>query len=131
MNTNYELITYLIYLPVTILLTTYVSHHLFKHGKIFMLDIFHQKTDIALATNKLFKIGFYLVNIGFAMRIIKVYLINTSQQLVEVLSYKIGGFSIYLGVVMLLFILFFLKGRKASRRTNTIRTERIVHPESK
>ena len=131
MNTNYELITYLIYLPVTILLTTYVSHHLFKHGKIFMLDIFHQKTDIALATNKLFKIGFYLVNIGFAMRIIKVYLINTSQQLVEVLSYKIGGFSIYLGVVMLLFILFFLKGRKASRRTNKTRTERIVHPESK
>lgn len=127
MNTNYELITYLIYLPVTILLTTYVSHHLFKHGKIFMLDIFHQKTDIALATNKLFKIGFYLLNIGFAMRIIKVYLINTSQQLVEVLSYKIGGFSIYLGVVMLLFILFFLKGRKASRKT--IKTEKIVYRE--
>lgn len=127
MNTNYELITYLIYLPVTILLTTYVSHHLFKHGKIFMLDIFHQKTDIALATNKLFKIGFYLVNIGFAMRIIKVYLINTSQQLVEVLNYKIGGFSIYLGVVMLLFILFFLKGRKASRKT--IKTEKIVYRE--
>ena len=127
MNTNYELITYLIYLPVTILLTTYVSHHLFKHGKIFMLDIFHQKTDIALATNKLFKIGFYLVNIGFAMRIIKVYLIDTSQQLVEVLNYKIGGFSIYLGVVMLLFILFFLKGRKASRKT--IKTEKIVYRE--
>ena len=127
MNTNYELITYLIYLPVTILLTTYVSHHLFKHGKIFMLDIFHQKTDIALATNKLFKIGFYLLNIGFAMRIIKVYLINTSQQLVEVLSYKIGGFSIYLGVVMLIFILFFLKGRKASRKT--IKTEKIVYRE--
>lgn len=116
MEYSYELLSYFIYLPLSILLTTYVSHHLFKHGKIFMLDIFHQKTDIALATNKLFKIGFYLVNVGFALAIIKVYMINSSRQLVEVLSSKIGGFSIYLGVVMILFILFFLKGRKVSRR---------------
>ena len=121
MSYSYELLSYVIYLPVSILLTTYVSHHLFKHGKIFMLDIFHQKTDIALATNKLFKIGFYLVNIGFALTIIKVYLIENSRELVEVLSSKIGGFSIYLGVVMLLFIIFFLKGRKASRKY--LRTE--------
>lgn len=116
MDYSFELLSYFIYLPLSILLTTYVSHHLFKHGKIFMLDIFHQKTDIALATNKLFKIGFYLVNVGFALAIIKVYMINSSRQLVEVLSSKIGGFSIYLGVVMILFILFFLKGRKVSRR---------------
>lgn len=128
MNFSYELMAYIIYLPISILLTTYVSHHLFKHGKIFMLDIFHQKTEIALATNNLFRIGFYLVNIGFAMRIIKVYLINSTQTLVEVLSAKIGGFSIYLGVVMILFILFFLKGRKASRKF--VRTEKIVHNES-
>lgn len=117
MNYSFELLAYIFYLPISILLTTYVSHHLFKHGKIFMLDIFHQKTEIALATNKLFKIGFYLVNIGFALRIIKVYLINNSRELIEVLSAKIGGFSIYLGVVMLLFIILFLKGRKASRKS--------------
>ena len=81
-----------------------------------MLDIFHQKTEIALATNKLLKIGFYLVNIGFAMRIIKVYLINNYRELIEIVSVKIGGFSIYLGVIMLLFIFLFLKGRKASKK---------------
>ena len=128
MSFSYELLAYSIYLPISILLTTYVSHHLFKHGKIFMLDIFHQKKEIALATNNLFRIGFYLVNIGFAMRIIKVYLISNSRTLVEVLSAKIGGFSIYLGVVMILFILFFLKGRKASRKF--VKTERIVHHEN-
>lgn len=117
MNYSLELLAYTIYLPVSILLTTYVSHHLFKNGKIFMLDIFHQKEDIALATNKLFKIGFYLVNIGFALTIIKEYFINNFQELVEVLSIKIGGFSIYLGIVMILFILFFLKGTKASRKS--------------
>lgn len=119
MNTSLELIAYLIYLPISIGLTTLVSQHLFKNSKIFMLDIFHQKVEIAMATNKLFKIGFYLLNIGFALRIIKIYGLVDYKDLVETLSSKIGGFSIYLGVVMICFILFFLKGRKASRQGGT------------
>ena len=118
MNTSLELIAYIIYLPIAIGLTTLVSQHLFKNSKIFMLDIFNQKVEIAMATNKLFKIGFYLLNIGFAMRIIKIYGLVDYKDLVETLSGKIGGFSIYLGVVMIAFILFFLKGRKASKENN-------------
>lgn len=118
MNTSLELIAYIIYLPIAIGLTTLVSQHLFKNSKIFMLDIFNQKVEIAMATNKLFKIGFYLLNIGFAMRIIKIYGLLDYKDLVETLSGKIGGFSIYLGVVMIAFILFFLKGRKASKENN-------------
>lgn len=120
MNTSLELIAYIIYLPISIGLTTLVSQHLFKNSKIFMLDIFNQKVEIAMATNKLFKIGFYLLNIGFALRIIKMYNLVDYTDLVETLSSKIGGFSIYLGIVMILFILFFLKGRKASKENNLI-----------
>lgn len=118
MNTSLELIAYLIYLPVSIGLTTFVSQHLFKNSKIFMLDIFNQKQEIAFATNKLFKIGFYLLNIGFALRIIQIYRLEDYKDLVEALSAKIGGFSIYLGVIMIFFIIFFLKGRKASKIEN-------------
>lgn len=118
MNTHLELTAYLIYLPIAIALTTFVSNNLFKNSKIFMLDIFNQQEEIALATNKLFKIGFYLLNIGFALRIIEVYSLSGYKDLVEALSTKIGGFSIYLGIVMVLFIVFFLKGRKASREQN-------------
>ncbi|MCT4699932.1 hypothetical protein [Tenacibaculum haliotis] len=117
MNTSLELIAYIIYLPIAIGLTTFVSYHLFKNSKIFMLDIFHQKVEIAMATNKLFKIGFYLLNVGFALRILEIYSLSSYKDLVETLSAKIGGFSIYLGVVMMFFILFFLKGRKASKQT--------------
>ena len=118
MNGNLELIAYLIYLPISIGLTTFVSQHLFKNSKIFMLDIFNQKQEIAFATNKLFKIGFYLLNIGFALRIIQVYSLTDYKSLVEALSAKIGGFSIYLGIVMIFFIVFFLKGRRASKIEN-------------
>ncbi|QXP72582.1 hypothetical protein RRF68_06325 [Tenacibaculum sp. HL-MS23] len=116
MNTSLELVAYIIYLPIAIGLTTFVSYHLFKNSKIFMLDIFHQKVEIAMATNKLFKIGFYLLNVGFALRILEIYSLSSYKDLVETLSAKIGGFSIYLGVVMIFFILFFLKGRKASKQ---------------
>ena len=119
------LIAYAIYLPISLGLTTFVSQHLFKNSKIFMLDIFHQKEEIAMATNKLFKIGFYLLNIGFALRIIEIYSLSGYKDLVETLSAKIGGFSIYLGIVMLFFILFFLKGRKASKRDNMLNSSSL------
>ena len=77
-----------------------------------MIDIFHQKEDIAMATNSLFKIGFYLLNIGFALCIIEFFQIESIERLVVELSRKVGGFSIYLGVMMLLNLLLFLKGRK-------------------
>ncbi|MGB1295423.1 MAG: hypothetical protein ACPG6V_08060 [Flavobacteriales bacterium] len=114
---NIKLIGYLIYLPVVFTITTYVSHVLFKNSKTFMMDIFHQETEIALSTNKLFKIGFYLINLGFAFTLIELYSIDDFTELAEKLSIKIGGFTIYLGLCMLLFIIFFLKGRKAARQS--------------
>lgn len=109
---TYNFSAYMIYLPVVILLTVFVCQFLFRNSKTFMMDIFHQKEDIAMATNSLFKIGFYLLNIGFALCIIELYSITTMENLVVSLSEKIGKFSIYLGVMMLLNLLLFLKGRK-------------------
>lgn len=109
---TYNFSAYMIYLPVVITLTVFVSQFLFKNSKTFMIDIFHQKEDIAMATNSLFKIGFYLLNIGFALCIIEFYEITTVESLVVDMSEKIGKFSIYLGIMMLLNLLLFLKGRK-------------------
>lgn len=118
---TYNFSAYMIYLPVVITLTVLVSQFLFKNAKTFMIDIFHQKEDIALATNALFKIGFYLLNIGFALCIIEFMQIETIERLVVSLSKKIGGFSIYLGAMMLLSLLLFLKGRKHSMNKDKIR----------
>lgn len=112
LTTTYNFSAYMIYLPIVIALTVLVSQFLFKNSKTFMIDIFHQKKDIAMATNSLFKIGFYLLNIGFALCIIEFFPIETIERLVVALSKKIGGFSIYLGIMMLLNLLLFLKGRK-------------------
>ncbi|QIY89455.1 hypothetical protein [Chryseobacterium gallinarum] len=112
LTATYNFSAYMIYLPIVITLTILVSQFLFKNSKAFMMDIFHQKKDIAMATNSLFKIGFYLLNIGFALCIIEFFQIETVERLVVALSKKIGGFSIYLGLMMNLNLLLFLKGRK-------------------
>ena len=118
MNATYNLSAYFIYLPTVIILTIVVSNLLFKNGKIFMLDIFHQKQEIAFATNSLFKIGFYLLNIGFALKIVEFNQILTSETLIVSLSEKLGGFSIYLGIMMMLNLLLFMKGRKHALKPN-------------
>ncbi|MDQ0595138.1 hypothetical protein QFZ37_003507 [Chryseobacterium ginsenosidimutans] len=124
--TTYNFQAYMMYLPIVITLTILVSQFLFKNSKTFMIDIFHQKEDIAMATNSLFKIGFYLLNIGFALCIIEFFQIETVERLVVALSQKIGGFSIYLGVMMLLNLLLFLKGRKhAMNKDKKVENENI------
>lgn len=81
-----------------------------------MLDIFNGREEIALATNKLFEVGFYLLNIGFALLILKFNqeLIN-KQIMIEALSIKIGGFSIYLGLMLFLNMYLFFRGKRKAK----------------
>ena len=113
------LVAYYIYLPVILLLTWYVAHTLFKNSKVFMLDIFHGKESIAFSTNKLFEVGFYLLNLGFALTIMRIDAsLIAYQQMMEVLSSKIGGFSIYLGVMLFFNLYLFFRGRRISRQSS-------------
>jgi len=125
METTKILTGYFIYLPIAITLTLIVSWTLFKNAKIFMLDIFKGREEIANATNKLFETGFYLLNLGFALMILKLDVYkDTYQALVEALSYKIGGFSIYLGAMLFFNLYFFFRGKRKAKE-NTVE-ERIV-----
>lgn len=124
---TYNFSAYMIYLPIVIALTVFVSQFLFKNSKTFMIDIFHRKEDIAMATNSLFKIGFYLLNVGFALCIIEFYRIETVESLVVNMSEKIGKFSIYLGIMMLLNLLLFLKGRKHAMNKDKITKNENIH----
>jgi hypothetical protein len=113
--------TYLLYLTITIGLTYYVTRTLFKNGRVFMLDIFKGREEIADATNRLFQLGFYLLNVGFALLILKIYdseysPFNTYQDIIETLSYKVGGFSIYLGVMLFLNMFLFFRGKRKAKQ---------------
>ncbi len=90
-----------------------------------MLDIFKGREEIAEATNKLFETGFYLLNIGFALMILEMDVYdNTYQTLIELLSYKIGGFAIYLGIMLFINLYFFFRGKRKAREAQ--QQEKII-----
>jgi hypothetical protein len=107
---------YFIYLPIVLVLTWFTAHTLFTNGKVFMLDIFHQKIEIAMSTNKLFEVGFYLINVGFALLIMQMAAPKDTTDLVEHLATKLGGFAIYLGIMLFANLYMFFRGRRASKR---------------
>ena len=84
-----------------------------------MMDIFNGREEIATSTNKLFRLGFYLLNLGFALLILKIYYYGefTAQELIEKLSAKIGGFSIYLGIMLLLNLYMFFRGKRKAKES--------------
>jgi hypothetical protein len=131
MESTFITIGYAVYLPIALGLTFYVAKNLFKNAKVFMLDIFKGKEDIAFASNSLFEIGFYLMNIGYALLILKVNsyeVIDNSQVLIEVISQKLGGFSIYLGIMLFFNLYLFFRGRKASRKPQVATSEAPNQP---
>lgn len=122
--TNLVVIAYFIYLPIALGLTFFVSNALFKNSIVYMNDIFNGRLEISKATNALFKIGFYLLNIGFALYILKIsgHLMST-QATIETLSMKLGGFCIYLGIMLFVNMYFFFRGKRISKeRRNQIIT---------
>lgn len=117
MKTDHMVIAYLIYLPLALTLTWYVAHSLFRNSIVFMKDIFNGREEIALATNTLFRIGFYLLNIGFALYILKInHVVGSTQDTIETLSFKVGGFSIYLGIMLFLNLYLFFRGKRVARQ---------------
>jgi hypothetical protein len=127
METTKILVGYAIYLPIALFLTYYVSKTLFKNSKIFMLDIFKGREEIATATNKLFETGFYLLNLGFALMILEITIYKDDyQSLIEALSYKIGGFAIYLGIMLFLNLYFFFRGKRKANQ-NQVEQRNVIN----
>lgn len=91
-------VTYLVYLAISIALTIWVAHTLHKNGRIFLVDVFHGNEALADSVNHLLVVGFYLINLGYVSLALKLgYLINNTQEGIEALSVKIGMVLIVLG----------------------------------
>jgi hypothetical protein len=110
---SYILVSYTIYLLLTLALTVWVARTLFSNGKIFLLDIFHGNKELANAVNNLLLVGFYLINIGYAVYTLTIRedILNT-RALVEGLSIKVGAIILILGGMHFLNMLVFYKLRK-------------------
>lgn len=114
---NYIIITYCSYLLLTISLTIWVAKTLFRNGKLFLVDIFHGNKELADSVNNLLLVGFYLINIGYAVYTLRVQTaILNLQETIEILSLKVGFIILLLGGMHFFNLYIFFTLRKRAKQ---------------
>ena len=95
---NVTLFAYLAYVVLSIGLTVWVGRTLHHNGRAFLVDVFHERTDLADSVNHLLVVGFYLINFGYMSLALKVATAPTDATgAVETLSHKVGLVLVVLG----------------------------------
>jgi hypothetical protein len=69
---DFVVITYTIYLTLSVMLTVWTAMTLFKNGRVFLVDVFHGNENIADSVNQLLVVGFYLINFGYVALMMKI-----------------------------------------------------------
>ena len=110
---DYKVITYIVYIAISLILTFWVGGTLHKYGRTFLLDIFKQDDVLTDSINKLLLIGFYLLNFGYILYATYSHkTVETATKMIELLSTKIGAIVIVLGVIHVFNILVLLRMRR-------------------
>lgn len=91
-------VTYAVYVAVSVFLTVWVARTLHKNGRVFLVEIFGGDESLADSVNHLLVVGFYLINLGYVSLALKIgYQIETAREGIEALSWKIGLVLLVLG----------------------------------
>lgn len=107
--------SYVIYLTVSIGLTIWVGRTLFKNGRIFLVDTFHGHEALADSVNHLLLVGFYLINIGYVSMALQYGdHPGDAQQVIEVLSLKLGFVLLLLGLIHVMNLYVLSRMRKSA-----------------
>ncbi|HKF95563.1 MAG TPA: hypothetical protein VKB96_13405 [Gammaproteobacteria bacterium] len=97
---NAIVITYLLYLAISIALTVWVARTLFKNGRLFPVDVFQGNEALADSVNHLLVVGFYLINLGYISLALKLgYAVQDARESIEALSAKVGLVLLVLGAM--------------------------------
>ena len=128
---SYIIFLYTLYLLITVILTIWVARTLFRNGKVFLIDIFHGNQELAQAVNNLLLVGFYLINLGYAIYTLRVeFTVSNPRELIEQLSLKTGAIILILGGMHFLNMIVFFKLRKRAllERRTAPATHRSIYP---
>jgi hypothetical protein len=93
-------ITYGVYLAISIALTVWVARTLFTNGQRFLVDVFRGDQELAFSVNHLLVVGFYLINFAFVCLALRMDVtVLTARESVEALARKVGTVLLILGMM--------------------------------
>ena len=65
------IVVYLVYVAIAATLTIWLARTLFRHGTAFLHDVFAERPELADAVNRLLVVGFFMLNLGYALYILR------------------------------------------------------------
>jgi hypothetical protein len=71
MTTSPAMLVFLPYAFIAVTLTIWLARQLSRHGLVFLRAMFPGRDDLTAAVNQLLVIGFYLVNLGWALLLLR------------------------------------------------------------
>ncbi|GLZ34659.1 hypothetical protein Lesp02_68460 [Lentzea sp. NBRC 105346] len=108
-------LTYSLYVLISVGLTVWVGHVLSSNGKVFLIDVFRGNEELAVTVNRLLVVGFYLVNLGFVSWYLRTTdVVEDPRQVFETLSVKIGTVLLVLGILHITNVIVLGKMRRRS-----------------
>ena len=112
----YIVVSYIVYLLISVTLTIWVARTLHKNGAIFLVDAFHGNGELAASVNHLLVVGFYLMNIGFVALALKTGdPIGNTRAAIEMVSDKLGYVMLILGGMHFFNLYVFARIRRRGR----------------
>jgi hypothetical protein len=115
-TTDYLVSMYIIYVACALALTIWLAHTLYKNGSVFLEEVFDRK-EIAVAVNRLLVTGFFMINLGYAMFLLKSNEADSATQAIEILVQKLGVLLLSLAAVHFVNVYVFWR----LRRRNEVR----------
>jgi hypothetical protein len=117
----YVVVSYVVYLVVSLGVTMWVARSLHRNGRVFLVDAFQGNTELADSVNHLLVVGFYLINIGYVTRALATSGdLNSARAAIEMVSDKIGVGLLVLGLLhfsnLFVFNRLRQRGKEASKR---------------
>jgi len=97
---NNNIVVYSIYLPLVSFIMIKIGWLFYKHGEIFLLYIFNHNTNLVKSINTILLVGYYLVNLGYAIITIAYWeSIETLNDAVSSITHTLGKIIIILALL--------------------------------
>lgn len=108
---QYGILVYAIYAAVAVAMTALLARTLFRAGGVFLEDVFEDKPALADAVNRLLVVGFYMLNLGYGLFILRAEQQSTAFDAVAYLVQRLSILLITLGVIHFVNVLVFWRIR--------------------
>ncbi|MGH3651235.1 MAG: hypothetical protein ACRDU9_11060 [Acidimicrobiia bacterium] len=96
---EYGIMIYVIYAAVAVAMTALLARTLFKAGAVFLDDVFEGRPRLAEAVNRLLVVGFYMLNLGYGLFLLRAEPQETAFDAVAYLVNRLAILLVTLGVI--------------------------------